>query len=150
MKNFKFILTLLVVLPLLLACNSTKKESGDIESVEIAKDSPLVLKTNKELEDEKKEKKILDKLGINTTSDGKIVIEPKKTKEFLDALSGILKRETTKLKEKNSGLTSEDLGVKADKDKIIIDTQKTKSFLEKFSKDLEDMATDIEKSVDGL
>ena len=151
MKNYKLIIALLVTLPFIFACGSSnKKEGGDFERVEVNEQSPLVVKTNKDIEEEKKEEKILNKLGINTTNDGKIVIEPKKTKEFLDGLSKILKKEATELKEKNKGITSEDLGIEANKDKITIDTKKTKNFLEKFSKDLEDMAKDIEKSVDGL
>ena len=167
MKRFKLLIALFIILPLIFACEDTKKSKevsssqnqptqieqkveGDIQEVEVIEQKPVVLKTNEQIQQQKKDKKILNKLGINTTNDGKIIIEPKKTKEFLENLANILKKEGEEFKKKNRGLNSQDLGIQANKDKIIIDTKKTKNFLEKLSKDLEEMAKDIEKSVDNL
>jgi len=164
MINIKILFFSLLILPFTIACGNNKdnkqtkvkveskvveqKESGDIEKVEITEIKSPKIQTNKDIEEAKKEHKILNKLGINTTKDGKIVIEPKKTKEFFKKLAKILTKEGEEFKSKNDNIKGEDIGVKASKDKIIIDTKKTKNFLEKLSKDLENMAKDIEKSVD--
>ncbi len=167
MKSIRLFFILAVTLPLIFACGSSnkdsnqtkveavskvadKKEGGDFERVEVNELKSPKIKTQKEIEEAKREHKVLNKLGIETTDDGKIVIEPKKTKEFFEKLSKILIKEGEEFKNKNADLKSEDLGIEASKDKIIIDTKKTKSFLERLSKDLEEMAEDISKEVDGI
>jgi len=111
---------------------------------------PIVVKTNKEIEQEQKEAKILNKLGINATPDGKIVIDPKKTKEFFKNIANVLKQESIEFREKTKDITPQDLGIQTNQDKIIIDTQKSKSFLEKLTQDLEKMTKDIEKSIESF
>jgi len=168
MKNLKIFFIVAITLPLIFACGSNNKENnqtkieatskkvekikegGDFERVEVEELPSPQLKTNQEIEEAKKEHKVLNKLGIETTQDGKIVIEPKKTKEFFERIAKILAKEGEEFKNKNADLKSEDLGIEASKDKIIIDTKKTKSFLERLSKDLEEMAEDISKEVDGI
>jgi len=155
MRNFKLIVASLITIPLIFACGNSKdsnttnsKESvksikyGDFERVE---DKRVIV-----LEKEKKDDKILKKMGIDTTNDGKIVIEPNKTKEFLKNIATIFATEAKKLKDKNSNIKSSDLGIEASRDKIIIDTKKSKKFLEKLSHDLDEMAKDLEKSFEGL
>jgi len=168
MRSFKILITALVSLFILLACNNSAndnnktvvkaatkstqlKEGGDIQKVEVTEiEESLKIQTNKDIQEAKQKHKVLNKLGINTTDDGKIVIEPKKTREFFENLAKILTKEGEEFKNKNADIKSDDLGIKASKDKIIIDTTKTKSFLEKLSKDLEDMAKDITKEIEGI
>jgi len=93
----------------------------------------------------KKDKSVLNKIGISTTDDGKIIIEPKKTKELLENIATTLKKEAIRIKENNKNLKSEDLGINKKEDKIIIDTNKTKKFLNKLSNDFSKTAKELGK-----
>ena len=106
--------------------------------------SNIVIKVDKK---ESKEDKILDNIGI-TEQNGKIIIDPKKTKSFLDNLSKTLEKEAKKFESKTKDIDEDELGIHISKDKIIIDANKTKSFLENFAKELESVAKDIEKTID--
>ncbi len=101
-------------------------------------------------ESNKSKDRVLNKLGIQKSSDGKIIIDPKKTKEFLEGMAAIFANEAQKIKNKNKDLTPKDLGVEVNGSKIIIDPQKGKSFLEEFSKELEEVGKDLKKSIDDL
>ena len=91
------------------------------------------------------EKKVLNKIGITTTNDGKIIIEPKKTKEFLENIAKTLEKEAKRIKNENKDIKAKDIGIEANKDKIVIDVNKTEKFLDKLSKDLAKTASELEK-----
>jgi len=120
------------------------EESGENKSdftISNTNNEPLKIHTQKE----KDEKKVLNKIGVSTTNDGKIIIEPKKTKEFLNGIANILKKEANRIKDENKGLKPKDIGIDAKKDKIVIDINKTEKFLNKLSKDLAKTANELEK-----
>jgi hypothetical protein len=123
-------------------CNSSKsgEKESDITNSN-TKNETIKIHTTKEDE----EKKVLNKIGITTTNDGKIIIEPKKTKEFLDKIAKTMKKEAKRIKEENKNLSAEDIGISAKKDKIVIDINKTGKFLDKLSKDLSETANELEK-----
>ena len=121
--------------------NSNSGENKSNITNSNTKNETLKIHTKKDEE----EKKVLNKIGITKTNDGKIIIEPKKTKEFLDKIAETMKKETKRIKEKNRNLTSEDIGISANKDKIVIDINKTGMFLDKLSKDLSETANELEK-----
>ena len=102
----------------------------------------------KKIDNSQKEDNLLHKIGILAKED-KIVIEPKKTKEFFEKLAKTLEKDAKELEAKNKKIQEEDIGISANKDKITIDLNKTKTFLEKFSKELEKIAKDIEKTINN-
>jgi len=104
------------------------------------------VKIEQNIENDNKEDKILQKIGISTNND-KIIIEPKKTKEFFDKLTKTLESEAKKFESKIDKIDEKDIGITANKDKITIDINKTTNFLKSFSKELESVAKDINKVV---
>jgi len=91
--------------------------------------------------------KKISKIGISTQND-KIIIEPKKTKEFFNNLAKTMEKEAKKLKDKTKNINENDIGIHTNSDKITIDTNKTKTFLNNFAKELENVANNIEKSIE--
>jgi len=138
-RNSKFILIFFI----LLSYNGCKSNNNSDINKTITKGN-IVIKVNKK---ESKEDKILENIGI-TEHNGKIIIDPKKTKSFLDNLSKTLEKEAKKFESKTKDIDENELGIHISKDKIIIDANKTKSFLENFAKELESVAKDIEKTID--
>ena len=142
MKRFYILMSIVFSLATFNGCendNSGEKRSDITNSN--TKNEPIKIHTQKEEE----EKKVLNKIGISTTNDGKIIIEPKKTKEFLESIAQTLQKEAKRIKEENRGIKAKDIGIEANKDKIVIDVNKTEKFLEKLSKDLEKTASELEK-----
>ena len=92
----------------------------------------------------KEEDKVLRKIGISTEN-GKIVIEPNKTKEFLETVAKKFESEAIKLQQKAKDINISTLGIKKESDKIVIDINQTQKTLEKISKDLENIAKEIGK-----
>ena len=143
MKRFIAIILTFLILMTLNGCKSDNGEKqseitvGNTKNVEIMSSAKKVPKKDKE------DEKVLKKIGISTTNDGKIIIEPKKTKEFLEKIAKTLKKEAVRIKENNKDIKSEDLGISAKKDKIVIDVNKTEKFLDKLSKDFEKTAKEL-------
>ena len=160
MKKISYIITTLTILLLFTNCNSSKQDNNKtvhkseqkvsnsgFQRVEEQKNKPVILKSRKKIEEDKDELKILNKMGIDKTNDGKIVIEPKKTKEFLNSITKVFESEAKKIKDKNKDLKAEDLGIQMSKDKIIINPKKTEDFLDNLSKDLENIANELDKTI---
>jgi len=139
-------LTLILALLSLNGCNADNNKESDKNVTKI--NTKLAYKETKPQNRHKKEQddKLLHKIGITATSD-KIVIEPKKTKEFFDKLAKTLEKSAKELEEKNRKIQKTDIGISANKDKIIIDLNKTKTFLDKFSKELENVAKNIDRAI---
>jgi len=134
---------IMLIIFILFSSNGCDGNSKNETNKTITK-SNIVIKVNKK---ESKEDKILKKIGI-TEQNGKIIIDPKKTKSFLDNLSKTLEKEAKKFESKTKDIDEDELGIHISKDKIIIDANKTKSFLENFAKELESVAKDIKESID--
>jgi len=138
-KKFKFIL----IFGILLSYNGCKSNNNRDINKTITKSN---IKTDNPSKVDK-EDKILSNIGI-TEQNGKIIIDPKKTKSFLDNLSKTLEKEAKKFESKTKDIDENELGIHISKDKIVIDANKTKSFLENFAKELESVAKDIKESID--
>ncbi len=116
------------------ACEKDKKMQE--ESVE----SLPQLQTKQERQD----KAVLDKMGISTDGD-RIIIEPKKTKVFLETIAKSLQKEAIKIQQETKKLKSKDLGIHKESDKITIDLNKTEKVLNNFTKELEGIAKSLGK-----
>jgi len=127
-----------IILLILLSLNGCENSNKNDNSKTITKSN--ISTSNK------KDNKILTNIGISTQDD-KIIIEPKKTKEFLNKLANRLKKEATKLESKVKNINEKDIGIEANKDKITIDVNKTDKVLKNFSKELESIAKDINKVI---
>ena len=90
---------------------------------------------------------ILHKIGI-VAKDDKIIIEPKKAKEFLENLAKTLQKNAKEIEKESCEINKSAIGVSAKDDKIVIDLNKTKNVLEKFSKHLQNIVKDLEKVLD--
>ncbi len=133
------------------ACSEQNKKEENLTQIETQKayiEPKLLPSTTREkIANQNKEDKLLHKIGIHTEND-KIIIEPKKTKEFLENIAKNLEQDAKKFTKKAKEIKESTLGIKASKDKVIIDLNKTKSFLETFSKEFENIAKDISKNID--
>ena len=116
------------------ACEKDKKVQE--ESVE----SLPQLQTKQERQD----KAVLDKMGISTDGD-KIIIEPKKTKVFLEKMAKSLQEEAIKIERETKKIKSDDLGIHKESDKITIDLNKTEKVLNNFTKELESITKSLGK-----
>ena len=118
-------------------------KSGEIESnftKSNTNNGVIESKSEKNLSDDK----VLKKIGISA-KDGKIIIEPNKTKKFLESLAKKLESEAKKIGNKVKDINISMMGIKREEDKIVIDINKTHKVLEKFSKELEKVAKELEK-----
>jgi flagellum-specific peptidoglycan hydrolase FlgJ len=139
-KYVKYILILSFLIPL----NGCNKKETKVEETNVTNsNNELKLKRK----DGDREDKILEKIGISTKDD-KIIIEPKKTKEFLEKMANKLKKEAKKIEQKTKEINISQMGIKASDKKIEIDINKTEKFLNKFSKELEDIAKELQKVFD--
>jgi len=142
MKKIYLILVLALFLVAFNGCeNGNSGENKSIITNSNTKNEHIKIHTKKEDD----EQKVLNKIGITTSNDGKIIIEPKKTKEFLETIAKTLEKEAKRIKERNRGINAKDIGIEANKNKIVIDVNKTEKFLDKLSKDLEKTASELEK-----
>ena len=126
----------------LITFNGCKLDSNPKNDTNITKSNISVAENNTN----KRDDNLLHKIGISATEE-KIVIEPKKTKEFFEKLAKTLEKNAKELESKGEKIKDEDIGISAHKDKITIDLNKTRTFLEKFSKELENIVKDIEKAI---
>jgi cell division protein ZapA (FtsZ GTPase activity inhibitor) len=164
MRNLKVAVAIFVMIFFINGCEDSKKEPKDIknsqkvtqnrisnaEGGDIVKidenKQPLILKRDKDIDDAKKEKKILNKIGISANGQ-KITIDINKTKSFLDSITKIIDKKAKKIENKTKNLDSKDLGIEIDNDKVEIDLKKSKKFLNDFSKELNGMVKDIDKEI---
>jgi len=144
MSKFNVVVLMAIIF---ITFNGCKNESSGENKSEITKSNTknetINISAKKVPKKDKEDEKVLKKIGISTTNDGKIIIEPKKTKEFLEKIAKTLKKEAVRIKENNKDIKSEDLGISAKKDKIVIDVNKTEKFLDKLSKDFEKTAKEL-------
>ncbi len=126
----------------LFALNGCKDGSNSAHEKNITESNKIKLNDTKS----NNQKDLSSKIGISA-KDGKIVIEPKKTKKFLDDIAKVFEKKAKELKENTKNINENDIGVNINKEKITIDLNKTKNFLEKFSKELENVAKEIDKAV---
>ena len=136
-KSVKFILFIVFLLPLS-GCNDSNEKTNQEKDINFTKSNTLI-RENGDSED-----KVLNKIGISTQDD-KIIIEPKKTKEFFEQMAKTLEKEAKKFESKAKEINISDLGIRSSDTKIVIDVNKTKNFLEKFSKELEGVAKELEE-----
>jgi len=139
----KKLLIILILFMIFISLNGCKKDTNKIDTENVTKSNEIENNVNKVSSDDK----ILSKIGISTQND-KIIIEPKKTKEFFNNLAKTMEKEAKKLKDKTKNINENDIGIHTNSDKITIDTNKTKTFLNNFAKELENVANNIEKSIE--
>ncbi len=142
MKKFYIMLISLIILTTNSYCQNLQKDEGEITKVT---DKPYLDPSllPKSEQDKVKDKKILKQIGISTNND-KIIIEPKKTEEFLKNMAKTLEQMAKEFEGKTKDIKSSDIGIKTSKDKITIDLNKTKNFLDTFSKELENISKNID------
>jgi len=142
MKKLYIFFTIFFALSAFNGCESNNSgENKPVITNSNTKNEAIKIHTKKE----DKEKEVLNKIGITTTNDGKIIIEPKKTQEFLENIAQTLQKEAKRIKEENRDIKPKDIGIEASQNKIVIDVNKTEKFLNKLSKDLEKTASELEK-----
>jgi len=143
-KNYVFVIFFLALTAFSGCNNNNSGEKGDNIIKSNIKNEPIKIHTQKEND----EKKTLNKIGITTTDDGKIIIEPKKTKEFFKKIANTLKKEAKRIKDNNKDINANDIGISSNKEKIVIDVNKTEKFFDKLSKDILKSAEELEKVFD--
>jgi len=97
---------------------------------------------------EKSEKESkLAKVGIETTPDGKIIIDTNRTKTYFRKLAEVMKKKMEKFsKEMEKGIIEEkEAGIEVSETHIEIDLNKTQTFLEKWSRKMEEFAKEFDK-----
>ena len=129
----------IVILSLIFFINGCKEEQKEQEVT--TQELPKL-----ETKQDRQEKNALNKIGISTEGD-KIIIEPKKTKEFLEKIAKSLQKEAIKIEQEAKKIKKDDLGITKEKDKITIDINKTQKVLNKFTKELESVAKSLEKVI---
>lgn len=123
-----------------------KAEQNKKQEENIATQTVPKLETKQQREEVSQEKSTLQKIGISTEGD-KIVIEPKKTKAFLEEIAKSLQQEAIEIEQKAKKIKKEDFGIEKNKDKITIDINKTQKILNSFTKELEGVAKSLEKVI---
>jgi len=100
-------------------------------------------KIQKEIEKKGK----LAEVGIETTPDGKIIIDTNKTQSFFQKLAEKMKHQLDKLnKDMERGMIEEkEVGIEINETHIEIDINKTQTFLEKWSQKIESFAKEFDK-----
>ena len=96
-------------------------------------------------EAEKKGK--LAKAGIETTPDGKIIIDTNKTKTYFQKLAESMRLKMEKLSEdmQKGVIEEKEAGIEVSETHIEIDLNKTQTFLEKWSRKMEEFAKEFDK-----
>lgn len=136
-------LILFTLLTLIFANGCKKEDHKDMQNQESLEPLQTQGQPNKQ---EKKNQEVLNNLGIST-EDEKIVIDPKKTKAFLEGVANTLQGEAVRIKEEAKKIKSEDLGIHKESDKVIIDINKTKKVLKGFTDQLEDVAKSLGEAI---
>ncbi|HGZ71105.1 MAG TPA: hypothetical protein ENK74_06855 [Nitratifractor sp.] len=135
---------LFTLLTLMFAGGCQKEEHKDTQTQERLEPLQTQEQPSKQ---EKENQEVLNNLGISTEGE-KIVIDPKKTKAFLEGVATTLQSEAVRIKEEAKKIKSEDLGIHKESDKVIIDINKTKKVLKGFTDQLEDVAKSLENVFD--
>jgi len=152
--SMKTILLSLITVLVFSGCQQKQEDQAahDAKVAQQAREQLLLeLKAKEEAErkarEEAEKKGKLAQAGIETTPDGKIIIDTNKTKSYLQKLAEIMKKKVNKLsKDMEKGMIEEkEIGIEVNETHIEIDINKTQTFLEKWSHKMEEFVKEFDK-----
>jgi len=96
----------------------------------------------------KEEKQMkLEQIGIQTTPDGKIIIDTNKTKSFFEKLAQKMRQKMEKMADdlQKGAIEQKEAGIEITPKKIEIDLNKTETFLQQLSQKMEGFVKEFDK-----
>ena len=92
------------------------------------------------------------KIGIQTTEDGKIIIDTNRTKHYFESIAETWKQKADKLAaDLQKGMVDEkEIGIEVNDTRVSVDLNKTQSFLEKWTKKMESFVKEMDETAKML
>ncbi len=92
------------------------------------------------------------KVGIQTTQDGKIIIDTNRTKHYFKTIAEKWKQKADKLaSDLQKGMIDEkEAGIEVSDKRIVVDLNKTESFLMRWTKKMENFVKEVDKTAQVL
>ena len=150
----KQLMTAIIVLFFLSGCNQKQEDQAAHDAKVAQQAREKLLKELKAQEEARRRAQVeaqkrdrLSQVGIEKTSDGKIVIDVNRTKSFFQQLAARIKHKTDKfVKDMERGVIKErEAGIEINEGHIEIDLNKTENFLQKWGRKMEEFAKEFDK-----
>ena len=144
-----------VVLAILIGLTGCQQKQEDqaAHDAKVAQQArEALLKELKAKEEAKRKQEKFSKIGIQTTEDGKIIIDTNRTKHYFESIAETWKQKADKLAaDLQKGMVDEkEIGIEVNDTRVSVDLNKTQSFLEKWTKKMESFVKEMDETAKML
>jgi len=152
MVMVKHTAVVLAVLIGLAGCQQKQEDQAAHDAKVAQQAREALLKELKAKEKAKQKQEKFSKIGIQTTRDGKIIIDTNRTKHYFESIAATWKQKADKLAaDLQKGMIDEkEMGIEVNDTRVSVDLNKTQSFLEKWTKKMERFVKEMDETAKML